>query len=200
MAFNYYIALSCNSSTYFNVKLEDTLIVGKTYDLIIDGGSNGCYTIGEGTESPIAFNATIYNGPWNSCLECSQDITPTPTSSMTPTPTKTPTGTPIAATPTPTGTAAVTPTPTGTAAVTPTPTGTPQSTPTNTPTPSPTLGFVTYVNQQYEYSADILGSFSGGTLPPNSSVPYQVMTSEDGNQVVVQLNAISLGGFQGLNN
>jgi hypothetical protein len=27
-----------------------------------------------------------------------------------------------------------------------------------------------------------------------------VMTSEDGNVTIVQLNAISLGGFQGLNN
>jgi hypothetical protein len=26
------------------------------------------------------------------------------------------------------------------------------------------------------------------------------MTSEDGDEVIVQLNAISLGGFQGLNN
>jgi hypothetical protein len=56
------------------------------------------------------------------------------------------------------------------------------------------------VNQQYEYTIGMLGSFSGGTAPAGSTVPYSVMTSEDGDEVIVQLNAISLGGFQGLNN
>jgi hypothetical protein len=251
MAFNYYIASSCNSSNTLYIKSEENLIVDKIYDLIIGGGSNGCYTIEPGIDTPLAATATIFNGPWNTCFECLGDITPTPTASNTPTPTLTPTKTPtptpsttapVTPTPTttrtptltptpsvtpsitasstvtptpsvtttktptpsitasPTGTAAVTPTPTGTAAVTPTPTGTPASTPTQTPTPSVTIGFVIEVNQQYEYTIGMLGSFSGGTAPSGSTVPYSVMTSEDGDEVIVQLNAISLGGFQGLNN
>ena len=251
MAFNYYIASSCNSSANFYIKTEENLIIDKIYDLIIAGGSNACYSIGPGFDTPLAATATIFNGPWNNCVECLGDITPTPTTSNTPTPTVTPTKTP---TPTPTGTAAVTPTPTttqtptntstqtqtptntttststptpsvtntqtqtptntatktptpsvtasptGTAGVTPTPTGTPASTPTATPTPSVTLGFVIEVNQQYKYTIGMLGSFSGGTAPSYAAVPYSVMTSEDGDEVIVQLNAISLGGFQGLNN
>lgn len=250
MAFNYYIASSCNSSTKIYIKSEENLIEGKIYDLSIDG-TNGCYTIGAGVDTPLAFTATIYNGPWNTCLECLGDITPTPTASVTPTPTvtttqtstptqtatKTPTPTPTntqtqtqtatqtqtptntttstntptpsvttTKTSTPTQTATNTPTPsitaspTGTAAVTPTPTGTAASTPTPTPTPTVTPGWTIYVNQQYEYGIDILGSVSGGTAPSGSTAPYQVMTSEDGNQTIIQLNAISLGGFQGLNN
>ena len=69
-----------------------------------------------------------------------------------------------------------------------------------TPTPSPTLNYTIEVNEQYQYTLDMLGSFSGGTAPSGSTVPYQVMTDEDGNVTVIQLNAISLGGFQGLNN
>jgi hypothetical protein len=119
--------------------------------------------------------------------------TPTPsiTATKTPTPTVTATNSP---------TPSITASPTRTAAVTPTPTGTPASTPTQTPTPSVTIGFVIEVNQQYEYTIGMLGSFSGGTAPAGSTVPYSVMTSEDGDEVIVQLNAISLGGFQGLNN
>jgi hypothetical protein len=250
MAFNYYIASSCNSTTVLEIKSEDNLIEGKIYDLIIPG-ANGCYSIAFGSETPLAYTATIFNGPWNSCVECLGDITPTPTASNTPTPTTTPTQTP---TQTQTGTAAVTPTPTitqtptntatqtqtptntasqtqtptpsvtttqtstptqtasntptpsitasptGTAAVTPTPTGTPASTPTQTPTPTVTFNYTIYVNEQYEYTLGMLGSFSGGTAPSGSTVPYQVMTDENGNVTVVQLNAISLGGFQGLNN
>ena len=250
MAFNYYIASSCSSSTQLYIKSEDGLIVGKIYDLIINGG-NSCYTIGEGIDTPLAAVATIYNGPWNTCVECLGDVTPTPTASVTTTPTTTPTNTPTqtqtgtasvtptptqtktptntptttqtptntatgTSTPTPTNTSTTTQTPTNTATRTPTPsvtatktptpnptstpTGTPASTPTSTPTPSVTIGFVIYANEQYEYTADMLGSFSGGTLPEGASVPYSVMTSEDGDEVIVQLNAISLGGFQGLNN
>ena len=236
MAFNYYIASSCSSSTQLYIKSEDGLIEGKIYDLIINGG-NSCYTVGPGIDTPLAAVATIFNGPWNTCIECLGDVTPTPTASNTPTPTKTPTNTPTqtntptttptttqtptntatgtntptptntsTTTQTPTNTATRTPTPsitaspTGTASVTPTPTGTPASTPTSTPTPSVTLGFVVEVNQQYEYTIGMLGNFSGGTAPEGATVPYSVMTSEDGDEVIIQLNAISLGGFQGLNN
>ena len=242
MAFNYYIATSCTSSAQQFIKSEDTLILGRIYDLVI-AGSNSCYTIGDGIDTPLAAVATIFNGPWNTCLECLGDVTPTPTASVTATPTntptvtqtptntttKTPTTTPTTTktptntatttqTQTPTNTATRTPTqtntstrtptpsitssPTGTPAITPTQTGTPNTTPTSTPTPSVTIGFVKYVNQQYQYTIGMLGNVSGGTymVPSGATVPYQVMTSEDGDEVIIQLNAISLGGFNGLNN
>lgn len=251
MAFNYYIASSCSSVANYNIKIETSLIEGKIYDLVIPG-ANGCYTIGPGIDSPLVVTAAIFNGPWNTCVECLGDVTPTPTASVTQTPTNTPTvtqtptntstntstptptntqtptntatqtqtptntttstNTPTPTntstpTQTPTNTATRTPTPsitaspTGTAAVTPTPTGTPATTPTATPTPSVTIGFVKYVNQQYQYTIGMLGNVSGGTyVTSGTSVPYQVMTSEDGDEVIVQLNAIALGGFNGLNN
>jgi hypothetical protein len=55
------------------------------------------------------------------------------------------------------------------------------------------------VNIQYEYTAEMLGSFSGGTLPPGTVVPHPIYTDADGVSYV-QLNAITLGGFNGLNN
>lgn len=250
MAFNYYIATSCSSSTYVYIKSEEDLIIGKIYDLNI-GSDHACYTIGPGIDTPLAATATIYNGPWQTCFECIGDITPTPTASVTPTPTQTstqtqtptqsttqtptptqtttqtptvtptntttPTNTPTTTnTTTPTNTSSVTPTPTNTGTNTPTPsitasptstppvtptqTGTPATTPTTTPTPSVTLGYIIYANQQYEYTIGMLGGVNGGEAPSGSTVPYQIMTSDDGDEVIVQLNAISLGGFQGLNN
>ena len=251
LPFTYYIITPCSGGGTIYAKFIGSLINNKIYDLSFEGGSHECFTVADGFETPLALTVTIFNGPWNTCVECLGDITPTPTASNTPTPTTTSTQTP---TPTQTGTAAVTPTPTttqtptntatqtqtptntttptttptpsvtttqtstptqtasntptpsitasptGTAGVTPTPTRTPSSTPTTTPTPSITPYLVIEVNQQYEYTIGMLGSFSGGTAPSGSTVPYQVMTGEDGNKVIVQLNAISLGGFQGLNN
>lgn len=141
--------------------------------------------------------------------------TPTQTPTNTATPTQTPTNSPtpnVTTTPTPTptqtGTPNVTPTttPTNTTTNTPTPTqtGTPPATPTQTPTPSPTPFYTGIsVNELYEYSADILGSFSGGTLPPGTVVPHPEYASDlqNGETIqVVQLNAITLGGLNGLNN
>jgi hypothetical protein len=251
LPFSYYIITPCEGGETIYAKIIGSLVNNKIYDLSFEDGSHECFTVADGIVTPLALTVTIFNGPWNTCLECIGDITPTPTASNTPTPTTTSTQTP---TPTQTGTAAVTPTPTttqtptntatqtqtptntatatrtptpsvtttqtstptntatntptpsitasptGTAAVTPTPTGTPASTPTSTPTPSVTSGYTIYVNAQYEYTLDMLGSFSGGTAPSGSTVPYQVMTSEEGNVTIIQLNAISLGGFQGLNN
>jgi len=58
------------------------------------------------------------------------------------------------------------------------------------------------VNPQYQYTIDMLGSFSGGTYvaPPMNTVPYPVYTNNDGTQELIQLNAVALGGFNGLNN
>ena len=136
-------------------------------------------------------------------------ITASPTPTVTPSITASPTETPPV-TPTPTITPSITASPTATPPVTPTstttptPTKTPPVTPTNTPTPSPTPFYSGIsVNEFYEYTADMLGSFSGGTLPPGTVVPYAqyVTNNNDGTTTqVIQLNAISLGGQYGLNN
>ena len=141
--------------------------------------------------------------------------TPTGTSSITPTPTDTPNVTPTpSVTTTQTGTPAVTTTPTGTPGVTPsitptrtptpTITRTPQQTPNPTPSPTPTMFFSGIaVNQFYEYTAAMEGSFSGGTLPPGTQVPHPGFARDTANGEtiqVIQLNAVTLGGFNGLNN
>jgi len=133
--------------------------------------------------------------------------TPTPsvTTTQTGTPNVTPTKTPTpSVTTTQTGTAGVTPTPTVTKTQTPTQTGTPNPTPTTTPTPTPTSFYSGIsVNEFYEYTAEMLGSFSGGTLSSGTTVPYALYVSDTNNGEtiqVVQLNAISLGGQYGLNN
>ena len=140
-------------------------------------------------------------------------VTPTTTSTPTPSITASPTDTP-SVTPTTTSTPTVTPsitasptdTPpvTSTSTPTPTQTGTPPATPTNTPTPSPTPFYSGIsVNEFYEYTAAMLGSYSGGTLPPGTVVPYAqyVTDNNDGTTTqVTQLNAIALGGQYGLNN
>ena len=59
------------------------------------------------------------------------------------------------------------------------------------------------VNVQYDYTSEILGSFSGGTLPEGTVVPHPISVSTStqltGN-TVTDLSAITLGGFSGLNN
>ena len=148
-------------------------------------------------------------------ITASQTPTPSVTANETPTPTPSPTNT---ATPTPSATSNPTPTPTGTPAVTPsvtpsitpsptvTPTVTtsPTTTPTTTPTPTPTYFYSGIaVNQFYEYTAEMEGSFSGGTLPPGTLVPHPGYAADKPNGEtiqVIQLNAVTLGGFNGLNN
>lgn len=56
------------------------------------------------------------------------------------------------------------------------------------------------VDVQYEYTADMLGSFSGGTLPAGTVVPHPVWLNNDGTRELIQLNAVTIGGFNGLNN
>ena len=158
--------------------------------------------------------ATPTNTPTPS-VTTTQTRTPavTPTNTTTPTQTGTPNTTPNVTptnttTPTQTGTPNATPTntPSVTRTNTPTPTqtGTPNPTPTKTPTPTPTSFFSGIsVNELYEYTAGMLGSFSGGTLASGTTVPYALYVSDTNNGEtiqVVQLNAISLGGQYGLNN
>jgi len=121
--------------------------------------------------------------------------TQTGTAAITPTPTQTQTGTP-AVTPTP----SVTTTQTGTAAITPTPTQTQTGTPAVTPTPSHTPNYVISADQQYAYTLEILGSFSGGSADFSGAyAPHPIFTNQLG-EAVQQLNAITIGGFNGLNN
>lgn len=57
------------------------------------------------------------------------------------------------------------------------------------------------VNPQYEYSLGILGNFSGGTANFSGAyAPHPIYTSNDGDREYIQLNAITIGGFNGLNN
>jgi hypothetical protein len=57
------------------------------------------------------------------------------------------------------------------------------------------------VNVQYDYSIAILGNVSGGTYlnPANTVAPHPVAVVGSGN-TVTDLSAITLGGFNGLNN
>jgi hypothetical protein len=63
------------------------------------------------------------------------------------------------------------------------------------------------VNNQYAYTVEILGNFSGGSIseggPANGVAPHPVAVSTStgltGN-TVTDLSAIALGGFNGLNN
>jgi len=186
MALNYYLAVSCSSQTYYNIVIDGTLTLGLIYDLNI-GSSHSCYTIAEGVVTPLAFTATIYSGPWSTCVNCIVGGTPTPTASATPTPTQT--GTP-ASTPTQTGTPASTPTPTQTQ------TGTPAPTPTPTHTPFPISGYS--VNDQYVYLNECCDPPTGTTVS-GSVVPHAVYTDAAG-VPFVELNSVELGGFNGLNN
>ena len=63
-------------------------------------------------------------------------------------------------------------------------------------------------NTFYEYSNQIEGSFSGGTWVSSiGNVPHPVMTKQSdpldpssSGDTVIQMNAVALGGFNGLNN
>jgi hypothetical protein len=121
-------------------------------------------------------------------------ITPTitPTASVTPTNTQTPTITPTKTT-TPTPTTSVTPTNTQTPTITPTKTTTPTVTPTNTTTPTPTqTPTQTPLYQYFIVCCEIEGSI-------DSYSPHPIYTDADGVEYV-QRTAITLGGFNGLNN
>lgn len=55
------------------------------------------------------------------------------------------------------------------------------------------------VNVQYDYTIEILGSFSGGTAPAGATAPHPVAVTGTGD-TVTDLSAIALGGMYGLNN
>lgn len=66
--------------------------------------------------------------------------------------------------------------------------------------PIPSSG--TTANSFYQYTSSMIGSFSGGTFPSGSSVPYPEFGGDNNGQPyrVKQLNAVTLGGQYGLNN
>jgi hypothetical protein len=126
--------------------------------------------------------------------------TPTVTSTNTPTPSSTPTNTPTSSQ-TPTQTITSTPTSSPTNTPTQTPTNTPTPTSTSTPTPTPTPYGVLDVNVQYEYTNEMLGSFSGGTWEASyGNAPHPISVNQQKRVSVIDLSAITLGGFGGLNN
>ena len=124
--------------------------------------------------------------------------TQTPTPTQTQTPTNTQTNTPTQTkTPTPSVTTTRTPTQTQT------PTNTPSHTPTQTPSETPYGTF--QANLYYEYGTGQTGSFSGGTWDSSlENVPHPESYSnlkQDGKKgTIIQMNAITIGGFNGLNN
>lgn len=124
----------------------------------------------------------------------------TPTPSMTPsvTPSVTPT-----TTPTPSVTSSVTPTPsvTPTRTVTPTVTRTSTPTPTSTMTPTPSNFGIFEVDVQYTYFDCY--TCSGDTISrpvphPVDWVPVGPNGQRQG--TVIDMSAVALGGFNGLNN
>ncbi len=59
------------------------------------------------------------------------------------------------------------------------------------------------VNQQYDYSALILGEYSGGTIVPGTYAPHPIAVSYKTNasgDTITDLSAIVIGGINGLNN
>ena len=133
---------------------------------------------------------TPTNTPTQSVTQ-TQTPTKTPTQSVTQTPTQ-------SVTPTNTPTKSVTPTNTPTNTATNTPTGTPKS----TPTPTPTSAGEFFANLYYQTDGEREGSFSGGTW--NGPVPHPEAYSNIGQDgkvgTIYEMNAVKLGGFNGLNN
>ena len=168
------------------------------------------------TRTPTSTNTpTLTNTPTRTLTPTpsntpTKTLTPTPSQTLTPTLTSTPTNTPtLTSTPTNTPTRTSTPTQTLTTTVTATPTGTPTPPPTNTPTltstststPTPTPFGVIQVDVQYEYTNQILGSYSGGTWDSSlGNAPHPISVNQEKRVAVVDLSAITLGGFGGLNN
>lgn len=124
--------------------------------------------------------------------------TPTPSPTVTPTVTNTPSNT-ASQTPTPSTTAYSTPTPSPSV----TPTLTPTQTTSPTPTITPSQFGVISANTFYEYTNEMEGSFSGGTWDSSlGNVPHPVNQSMTGvaRGITIEMSAVALGGFDGLNN
>ena len=202
----------------YSAKTGTNYTVGSVY--IIYGPPNTCYNATLDGPATAEVDNTLFNPIPGDCSypECPECPTPTPTNTQTPTitptktttptPTITPTITPTASvtptntqtptitptkTTTPTPTTSVTPTNTQTPTITPTNTTTPTVTPTNTTTPTPTqTPTQTPLYQYFIVCCEIEGSI-------DSYSPHPIYTDADGVEYV-QRTAITLGGFNGLNN
>lgn len=125
-------------------------------------------------------------------------VTPTLTSSVTPTPSVTSSVTP---TPSVTPTRTVTPTVSPTSTVTPTVTSTSTPTPTPTITPTPSNFGIFEVDVQYTYNDCY--TCSGDTITRDAPHPVDwVPVGPNGQRqgTVIDMSAVALGGFNGLNN
>ena len=193
--------------------------MGGNYYLTFTGvTTQGCYEVVDtaepGTGSDYVATMSTNYGECGPCLSANPTPTPTPTLTQTPTNTATNTPTPSVTTTktstptvtptntsTPRNTPSVTATNTPTVTKTPTNTPTPTSTPTPSPSPYPLSGYS--VDNQYAYTVEILGNFSGGSItiggPANGVAPHPIFTDANG-VPFAQLNAITLGGVNGLNN
>jgi hypothetical protein len=68
-------------------------------------------------------------------------------------------------------------------------------------TPTPTTFGVLEVDVQYEYTDEMLGSFSGGTWQASyGNAPHPISVNQEKRVAVIDLSSITLGGFGGLNN
>ena len=187
----------------YSAKSGTDYVVGSVY--ITFGPPNTCYNATIDGPATAEVDDTVIWSPipgdcsYPECPECptptptnTQTPTITPTASVTPTNTQTPTITPTKTT-TPTPTTSVTPTNTQTPTITPTNTTTPTVTPTNTTTPTPTPTLTqTPLYQYFIVCCEIEGSI-------DSYSPHPIYTDADGVEYV-QRTAITLGGFNGLNN
>jgi hypothetical protein len=225
MALNYFIGTSCVGQPSRFFATTDTIVSGKIYELLAGSTNIGCWTLVNYEETSLAQVVTVFNGPWENCIDCQADLTPTPTASLTPTPTNTATVTPtntvtptpsitasntptpsITASPsvTPSNTATRTPTPSITASNTPTPsiTASPTATQTATPTPTPTRFGVFDVNVQSEAEACVTCGDETHTTAPYPHPADWVPVGPDGGKqgTVIDLSAVQLGGMHGLNN
>jgi hypothetical protein len=138
MALNYFIGTSCTGQPSRFFATTAVIQTNKIYELLAGATNIGCWTLYPYEETDLAQVVTVFNGPWENCIDCGGDLTPTPTGSPTSTPTNTPSNTPTN-TPTPTNTQTPTQTQTGTPTNTPTPSITASNTPTPSITSSPTL-------------------------------------------------------------
>jgi hypothetical protein len=142
------IISGCTSGVYIADFGLLPVIGNEVYYLTFAGDNpSGCFTVGAVTTSGYTLTVLTADSYANSCPDClnatTQTPTPTVTQTNTPTPSVTPTNTvtpTVTQTPTKTATPTVTPTNTATPTVTQTPTNTrtPTVTPTNTATPTVT--------------------------------------------------------------
>lgn len=195
MALNYFIGISCTGEPFRYFATEATIVSGRIYELLAGSTNIGCWTLSSLDETSLAQIVTVFNGPWENCVDCLGNLTPTPTESPTSTPTNTAT-----VTNTPTNTATVTNTPTSTLTRTPTPS--PTATTTSTPTPTPTPFGVFDVNVQYEAEACVTCGDDSPYITPYPHPSDWVPVGPDGEKqgTVIDLSAVQIGGMHGLNN